>query len=192
MVNVNLKVLLILPALAALYGCQAALFAGTVGGAAGAHDQRSTGTMIDDQGIELKAAKANYEDNELRQQTHINVTSFNYIVLVTGEAPTPELKQRMITIVENIPKVSKVYDEVTVAEPTSMVSRSSDSYITAKVKTKLFTVPEFDATRVKVVTEKGVVYLMGIVTQEEGKKAADAARTVSGVQKIVKLFEYTD
>ncbi|MCI0400016.1 MAG: BON domain-containing protein [Gammaproteobacteria bacterium] len=190
MFNDCLRILFVL-SLALLHGCAGALFAGTVTGAAVVHDQRSTGAIIDDQDIELKAAKANFEDEELRNKTHINVTSFNYIVLVTGEAPTPELKQRMITIVENIPKATKVHDEVTIAEPTSIVARTSDSYITAKVKTKLFTIPDYDPTRVKVVTEKGVVYLMGIVTQEQGTQAADAARSVAGVQKVVKLFEYS-
>ncbi|MEE9116965.1 MAG: BON domain-containing protein, partial [Calditrichia bacterium] len=106
--------------------------------------------------------------------------------------PTEELKQRIFNIVKDIPKVTHVYNELTIAAPSAFVSRTSDSLITAKVKTKLLTLKNFDGTRVKVVTEKGVVYLMGILTREEADRATENARTTGGAQKIVKMFQYLD
>ncbi|MGH8534759.1 MAG: BON domain-containing protein [Gammaproteobacteria bacterium] len=165
---------------------------GAATGAAVAHDSRTTGTVVDDEAIELKAGHAIRRDEELRRQTHINFTSYNNMVLVSGEAPTAELKKRVIEQIRRIPKVRRVYDEITIAAPSSLTSRSSDTLLTASVKGKLLTIRNFDGTRIKVVTEKGVVFLMGLVTRREGGIAAEASRQVSGVQKVVKLFEYTD
>ncbi|MEJ2094056.1 MAG: BON domain-containing protein [Gammaproteobacteria bacterium] len=157
-----------------------------------AHDRRTTGTVIDDQGIEFKANQAFYEDKEIEDSSHVNVTSYNLVVLITGETPSEELKQRIGNIVAALPKVTHVYNELTISAPSSLVSRSSDSLITSKVKTRLLTIKDFDGTRVKVVTEKGIVYLMGLVTQQESEIATNAARQVGGVQKVVKLFQYID
>jgi len=175
-----------------LEGCAPAVVAGGATGAAVVHDSRTAGTVIEDQAIESKAWKSFLSDKEINDNAHINVTSYNTIVLVTGEAPHEELKERIINIVRNIQKVSHVYDEITIAAPSSYVSRSSDSVITSKVKTKLLAMENFDGTRVKVVTEKGFVYLMGLLSHEESDRATDVARKVGGVQKVVKLFQYTD
>jgi osmotically-inducible protein OsmY len=173
-----------------LHACAAAVVTGGATGATVAHDRRTTGTFIEDQSIELKANQGLYSDKELYEQTHLNVISYNTVVLVTGETPTEELRSRAIEIVRNIPKVTHVHNEITIAAPSAMISRSSDTLITAKVKTKLLTIEGFDGTRVKVVTENGIVYLMGILTREESDVATDAARQVGGVQKVVKLFQY--
>lgn len=175
-----------------LEGCAPVIVAGGATGAAVAHDSRTAGTVIEDQAIESKAWKTFWSDKEINDNAHINVTSYNTIVLVTGEAPNEELKGRIIDIVRNIEKVSHVYDEITIAAPSSYVSRSSDSVITSKVKTKLLSMENFDGTRVKVVTEKGIVYLMGLLLHEESDRVTDVARTAGGVQKVVKLFQYTD
>lgn len=172
-----------------LSGCVAVAAGGAAAGTAVAYDRRTTGTVIEDQTIETKAARALNNHPELDEKTHINVTSYNTIVLVTGEAPTQELRDKVIDIVRNIPKVSKVYNEVAIAAPSSYMSRSSDSVITTKVKTKLFGEESIEATRVKVVTERGIVYLIGLVTPKEAKIATEAARQVGGVQKVVKLFQ---
>ena len=183
---------LVLVMIILLQGCAAAVVGTGATGVAVAHDRRTMGTLIEDQSIELKANRSFYADEEISDSAHINVTSYNTVVLGTGEAPTEELRKRIISIVENIPKVSHVYNEVTIAAPSSIVSRTSDSLITSKVKTRLLTLKDFDGTRVKVVTEKGVVYLMGLVTREEGNRATEAARKAGGVQKVVKLFQYLD
>lgn len=177
---------------ALLGGCAAAVGAGVATGAAVAHDRRTTGTFVDDNLIELKAVGALQSDEELWNYSHLNVTSFNNIVLLTGESPSEALRQRAAQTVANLQKVRKVHNEVVVAAPSSVLSRSGDTLITGKVKTALINNDAVDATRVKVVTENGVVYLMGLVTQEEGNEATEVARRVGGVQRVVKIFEYID
>ena len=178
-----------------LSGCAAAVVgaAGAAGATATvAHDRRTTGTFIEDQSIELKAVKSFFFDKEINDSSHINVTSYNTVVLITGETPSEELRQRIVNVVRNIPKVTHVYDELTIAAPSSWTSRGSDTLITSKVKTRLLTLNNFDGTRIKVVTEKGVVYLMGLVTRAESDIATGEAQQSGGVQKIVKLFQYID
>jgi osmotically-inducible protein OsmY len=184
--------ILILLVIISIHGCAAAVVAGGATGVAVAVDRRTTGTMIEDQSIELKAGQAFRDDPEINDNAHWNITSFNLVVLISGEAPTEEMKERMGNLVRNIPKVSHVYNEITIAAPSALVSRSSDSLITSKVKTKLLSLDNFDGTKIKVVTEKGVVYLMGLVTHEESDRATEATRQVGGVQKVVKLFQYID
>ncbi len=178
-----------------LCGCAAAVVGGAATGATAAHDRRTVGTFIDDEGIELKARLAIFDDKELNSQIHINIISINGVVLLVGQAPTEAQRQRATELTMSVPKVRLVHNEMTIAAPNSYMTRSSDSLITAKVKTALFGIKElqdFDPTRVKVVTENGIVYLMGIMTHNEANAVTDAARQVGGVQKIVKLFEYLD
>ncbi len=178
-----------------LSGCAAAVIG--AGAAAGttavvAHDRRTTGTFIEDQNIELKAARSFYSDKEIYDSSHLNVTSYNLVVLITGETPSEDIRNRIVNIVREIPKVTHVYDELTIAAPSSWTSRTSDSLVTSKVKTKLLTLDNFDGTRVKVVTDKGVVYLMGLLTRAESDVATRVAQETGGVQKVVKLFQYVD
>jgi osmotically-inducible protein OsmY len=174
-----------------LSGCAGVLIGGAATGASVATDARTAGTMLDDETIELKAAKYLTDNKELFDKTHINFTSYNNIVLVTGEAPTEALRDQVINMVRGIEKVRKVYDQITISAPSSMVSRSSDTLITGKVKTQLFSLKDFPAGKIKVVTEKGVVFLLGLVSQKVADRATDVARKVGGVQRVVKLFEYT-
>jgi len=193
--NINKQLFLISLMPLLLTGCAAAVVG--AGAAAGttatvAHDRRTTGTFIEDQTIELKAVKSFFLDKEINDSSHINVTSINTVVLITGETPREDIRNRIVNIVRDIPKVTHVYDELTIAAPSSWTSRGSDSLITAKVKIRLLTLDDFDATRVKVVTEKGVVYLMGLLTRAESDIATGEAQQLGGVQKIVKLFQYID
>ena len=186
------RLFLLLLAIPVLGGCVAAAVTATAAGAAVVVDKRTTGTMIEDQSIEFKSMTAISNDKELSDNTHINVTSYNNVALVTGEAPTEEMRQRAIEIIRSIPKVSQVYDEISIAAPSSLMSRSSDSLLTSKVKTRLLASEEVSGLNIKVVTDKGAVYLMGLITREQGDKATDIARRTGGVQKVVKLFQYTD
>ncbi len=186
-----LFIILIIPVLP---GC-AALAVGGLATATGvnvATDPRTAGTLVEDEAIELKALKAFYQDKQIRSQTHINVTSYNNTVLVTGEAPTEELRTRLIEIVRNIDKVKHVHNEVTIAAPSALVARSSDTLVTGKVKSKILASRKLKGLNVKVVTDKGVVYLMGIISRAEAEAMTDITRQTGGVQKVVKLFEYTD
>ena len=175
-----------------LGGCVAAAAGGAVAGVATAYDRRTTGTVVEDQAIELKAWQALRADEEISSQTHLNVTSFNNRVLISGEAPTEELRARAADIVRRVDKVEHVYNEVTIAAPSSMMTRSSDTVLTSKVKAKLLADANIDGVHVKVVTENGVVYLMGLVPRAQGELAAKVASETGGVQKVVKLFQYTD
>ena len=175
--------------------CAPVVVGGTAVGVNAVHDRRTVGTYIDDEGIELKARMTIFDNKELNSQIHINIISINGVVLLVGQAPTEELRMQSETITRAIPKVRLVHNEMTIAAPNSYMVRSSDSLITAKVKTSLFGIKgheELDPSRVKVVTENGIVYLMGILSQAEATAVTDRARQVGGVQKIVKLFEYLD
>lgn len=171
-------------------GCAGVLVGSAATSAVVANDERTTGTFIEDQTIELKALDAIRSREHLKSQTHLSVTSYNQTVLVTGQAPTEELRKEAIALISQVEKVNRIYDETEIGVPTSLTTRSNDSLLTAKVKTKLFTLDGFDATKVKVVTENSVVYLMGILAPAEADTAATAASFVGGVRKVVKLFEY--
>nr|VFK37685.1 MAG: Osmotically-inducible protein OsmY, contains BON domain [Candidatus Kentron sp. TC]VFK40857.1 MAG: Osmotically-inducible protein OsmY, contains BON domain [Candidatus Kentron sp. TC]VFK53698.1 MAG: Osmotically-inducible protein OsmY, contains BON domain [Candidatus Kentron sp. TC] len=159
-------------------------------GVAVIHDRRTTGTLVDDQIIEIKALKELYADKDLREQSHIDVTCFNNIALLSGETPSDSLRKRAEEIMKRIPKVKAVYNELAIVAPSSALSRSGDAWITGKVKTNLIANEDVDATRIKVVTERGIVYLMGLVTREEADISTEIVRRVGGVQRVIRLFEY--
>jgi osmotically-inducible protein OsmY len=177
---------------ALLQGCAAVAVGGAATGVAVAHDRRTAGTIVDDETIEVKAAGALNADKEIRDQTHLNVTSYNNVVLMTGEAPTQQLGQRAYQIVSGLDKVKKVHNETVVAAPSSFGSRSSDALLTSKVKARMIATKGFDSTLVKVVSERGAVYLMGLVNRSEGDMATAITRQTEGVQRVVKLFEYLE
>ena len=183
--------LLIIPIII-LQGCAAAVVTGAATGASLVHDRRTSGAVIDDQGIEFKAASAIYDNKEIYDQSHINVTSYNGTVLISGETLTEDYKQQITAIIKAIPKVTRVHNELMIAAPSSLPSRSSDSWITSKIKTKLTTDKNIDPFYIKVVTEHGVVYLMGIVSHAEADAAVAVVTKADGVQRVVKIFEYTD
>jgi len=174
-----------------LAGCAPVLVAGAVGGAAlMATDRRSAGAQVDDSSIELKIANnigAGFGD-----RVHVNVTSYNGIVLLTGEVPTQDTMKSIVEIARTTPKVRTVDNELLIGPASNLESRTDDSYITAKVKSRFVEANKFSATHVKVVTERQVVYLMGLVTHAEADAATQIAATTSGVTRVVKLFQYID
>ncbi|MGD2076692.1 MAG: BON domain-containing protein [Gammaproteobacteria bacterium] len=184
----------LLATLVSISGCAPIVVGGAATTASIAHDRRTTGSVIEDQAIEMRIKNALTRDAEIDEQAHINVTSYNGIVLLSGEAPSEALRARAGQIAREDEESRRVHNEIQIAAPSAMMARSSDTWITTKVKSALFGVgiDGFDPTRVKVVTENGTVFLMGILTQGEGSAVIDQARQVSGVQRIVKLFEYTD
>ncbi|MEX2525482.1 MAG: BON domain-containing protein [Gammaproteobacteria bacterium] len=186
----KLLFILILPAI--LSGCIAAAVTATATGAAVAVDKRTTGTVIEDQSIELKAKQSLAKHEEIKDNSHINIVSYNTVVLVTGEATTEAIRDQIIETVRDVPKVSHVHNEISIAAPNSLMARSSDSLITSKVKTRLLAAKDVDGYNIKVVTDKGAVYLMGLISREEAERATDVVRRTGGVQKVVKLFQYTD
>lgn len=173
----------------AMSGCVPAVIAVGAGSAAMvAADPRTVGSQADDEAIELKVAdqaRTQYGD-----RIHINVTSYNGVVLLTGEVPDQGAWASVGAIAKNTPKVRSVHNEMVVAPTSELGNRTNDSYITSKVKARMVEANKFPPNAVKVVTERGVVYLMGIVTKAQGDAAGDVAATTEGVQRVVKVFEY--
>ncbi len=171
-----------------LGACAPLLIGGAmVGGSMMAVDRRSSGTQVEDQAIELKAGSRIGE--ALADRGHVSTTSYNRMVLVTGEVPTEADKATVEQTVSRIDNVRSVVNELAIAGTSSLASRSSDVLITSKVKASMVDAKDVQANSFKVVTERGVVYLMGRVTEREAGRATDIARGVSGVQKVVRLFE---
>jgi osmotically-inducible protein OsmY len=153
-------------------------------------DRRSTGAQADDQTIEFKVLTE--AGTKWGGDVHLNVTSYNGNVLLSGEVPTPEVRNEILQMAKRTDRVRTVYDEIVVGPNTDLGARTNDTYLTSAVKTRFVEAQKFSATHVKVVTERRVVYLMGIVNREEGSAAAQIAATTSGVARVVKLFEYTN
>lgn len=157
------------------------------------HDRRTSQALAEDERIEIAAALELNSRNDMRSKCHFNVTAYNGVVLVTGETPTEQLRNKAISTVRVISGIKLVYNELTIAQPSSFATRSYDTLITAKIKSALTNVkdiPGFDATRIKVITESGVVFLLGLVHKSEAQVATEIARREHGVKRVVKLFEY--
>lgn len=174
--------------LSQLGGCVAVVAVGAVGTAVAGADRRTLGTQTEDQGIELKAATR--LPNIVGDAGHVNVNSYDRKVLLTGEVRDEAMKRAVEDEVRSIANVENVMNELAIGGTSSYTSRSSDALITSKVKLSLADKKTVSATSFKVVTERGTVYLMGLVTQREGNIAANVAQGVSGVMKVVKMFEY--
>jgi osmotically-inducible protein OsmY len=150
-------------------------------------DRRSTGAQLDDQAIELKATTRLRE--RFGKDAHLNVTSYNRLVLITGEVATPEDLAKAKVVVESLDNVRSVVNEAQVDFQSSMSSRANDSLLTSKVKVTLVDAKDLISTAFKIITERGTVYLMGRVTAREAKRATDLTRAIPGVKKVVQVFE---
>jgi len=171
-----------------LSGCAPLVVGGAmVGGTMVALDRRTTGAQLEDQTIESKASSR--ARDMLGDRGHVNVTSYNRAVLLTGEVPNESDKLALEQAVQRVENVRSTVNELAVALPSSLSARSNDSYLTTKVKATFVDAKDLQANAFKVVTERGNVYLMGRVTEREATRATDLARTVSGVQKVVRVFE---
>jgi len=173
-------------AAALLQGCFPLAATGIGAGALVATDRRTTGIYIEDESIELKSLRALMRF----QNAHVNATSYNRRVLLTGETPSDEAKKQIEDTIRGIDNVKDVVNEMQVAGASSYAARGADSLVTSNVKARMVNNGKFSPMHVKVVTEAGVVYLMGIVDKQEAEAAVDVARTTSGVSRVVKVFEY--
>ena len=176
----------------AMQGCVGVAATGAAVGGVAAQDRRTPGSFLDDELIEHDVLTAVYGDEGMASQVHINATSFNGFVLLTGEAPGDSLRTRVTEIARNTPSVRAVQNEIVLMAPSSLMARASDALVTARVKIALLQDKELDAAKVKVVTERGTVYLMGLLSQEEADRATEIARRVGGVQSVVKVIEYIE
>lgn len=177
---------------ALLNGCGALVVGGATTGAITVHDRRTAGTMLQDQEIELQAIRLRMDNKDIRDNSNISVTSYNLKVLLTGQASSADVSRRFADMVARIPRVEQVYNEVEIGAESTWSDAASDTYLTSKAKLALLDVElkDFDPTRVKVVTSKGTVYLMGLLTRQEADAVTDTIRYISGVEKVVRLFEY--
>ena len=175
-------------AIALLPGCVPVVVMGATEAVVSAGDPRSTGAQIDDQTIEFKVTTA--AGSRWGNEVHLNVTSYNGIVLLTGEAPSTVVQDEITQMTKSTDRVRIVQSEMVIGPVTDLGPRTNDTYITSKVKTRLVQEDKVKALYIKVVTERSVVYLMGMVTREEADAAAQVAATTSDVARVVKVFEY--
>jgi len=176
-----------------LSGCTALFLGGAATTIGVIHDRRSAGTILDDRTIELTIYGRIANDPQLARGANISVSSYNNVVLLSGQVIDPGQRQRAQDIAANAANVRRVFNELEVAPPANWSNTGTDALISSMVKGSLFQVQglaDFDPTRVKVVTDRGTVYLMGLLRPEEADAVTATVRRVNGVQRVVKLFEY--
>jgi len=189
MKRIHLLLAIVLPASAAmLQGCFPAAVGVGAGAVMSAADRRTTGAQVEDEGIELKISRR--IGDRYGDRVHTDVTSFNRSVLLTGEVPEEGIRSDIEKIALGVPNVRGVTNEIQLAGIPSAPARANDGYLSAKVKGRFLDADKFNPIHVKVVSEAGVVYLLGIVTEQEAADAVEIARTTGGVRKVVKIFEY--
>jgi osmotically-inducible protein OsmY len=191
MKKVNISTMVLLAALLASFAmtaCAPVMIGGMVGTAMVASDRRTSGIQLEDEGIEMRSASAMREN--FGSNVHTNITSYNRQVLITGEVPTARERQQIEQLIGRVENVRTVVNELAVGPASSMGDRSSDVLISARVKAAMVDSDDVFASIYKVVTERGTVYLMGRVTQREANRATEIARGVSGVKRVVRVFEY--
>lgn len=182
-------IIALLVALPLIQGCGALIAGGAAAtGIVLSQDRRTVGTLTEDEGIEIKAA--NRIGERFKDGVHVNVTSYNRMVLLTGEVPDAATRTEVERIAWAVQNVRGVHNELAVAGASSFTVRSSDAYITSHVKARLLDSQKLNPIHVKVVTENSIVYLLGLVTKQEASDATEIARTTSGVQKVVRVFEF--
>lgn len=172
-----------------LQACAAAVVAGGASAVTSASDRRTLGSQIDDSSIVVKAERALEANKTLEEKAHINVNSYNGILLLTGQAPSQDLVDTASALVKGIQGTKDVQNQIRVGNPISFTTRSRDSWITTRVKSLLVADKEVSALDIKVITESGEVFLMGLVSSSEADKAVEIARHVNGVSRVIKAFE---
>lgn len=176
-----------------LTGCSSAINASRESPIEDDRGTRTLGSKIDDSLIETKVAvNVAKASPDLDKNSHIVVSSFNGVVLLAGQTPRADLKSLAEQTAGQVQKVKKVHNELQVLQPSSLLARNNDAWLTTKIKTQMLTDANIPGSRIKVITENGIVYMLGLMTQAEAARATNLVQGVSGVQKIVKLFEYID
>lgn len=174
-----------------LQGCLAAAVVGTAAvGTKAATDPRSVGTQVDDSTLELRVNNTLQKDEQIKKEARINVMAYQGKVLLTGQSPSADLTSRAKQIAMGVEGTTEVFNEIRQGQPIGLGTASSDTWITTKVRSQLFSTDQVKASNVKITTENGEVFLMGLVTDREGKAAADIASRVSGVKHVTTAFTY--
>jgi len=176
-----------------LHGCAAPLLvAGGAAGATLANDRRTPSAFMNDQKLELRINDTLASDSSLADDTHLSVTSFDGVVLLTGQVRHQAQLDRIVTLLNNESGIKRLHNEIHVAPPTSMETRSQDTWLTTRVKSAMLQHKTLNALQIKVISENSIVYLMGMVTHAEARAAATTAQSVKGVKAVTTVFEYLD
>ncbi|MBU0456337.1 MAG: BON domain-containing protein [Pseudomonadota bacterium] len=175
-----------------LQGC-IAITGAAVGATATAavYDRRTLQAIMKDQDISTEITNQINADTDMKEESHIVVACYRGTVLLAGQAPDPAIREKVDGIARSVSGVKRIYNQITLEAPTSNLTRTSDTWITTKLKTAFLATKNLKSGQFKVVTENGIVYLMGVVSRSQADAAVQIARKVSGVQKVVKVFEYT-
>ncbi len=172
-----------------LQGCAGAILVGAVGGTVMVNDERSFSTQIDDTNADFQISSEISKHDDLRNQTNITGVVMNGSVLMIGQAPNSMLRDKAINVVKSLNFGGKIHNQIRIGNPTSFTTRSNDSWITTKVKTRMLNDKDLDVTRIKVITENGEVFLLGVVSQSQADLAVDITRNTAGVRKVVKVLD---
>lgn len=181
-----------LTVVATLHGCGPIILVGAASSAMMTNDKRSAGTIVDDNGIELRLGNKIALDKALADKVHVNATAYNKTLLITGEVPSEEIRDQIVALAGSIGDVKQVYNALDISVPTEYKSRNFDTWVTSKTKGRMLSRKELESTHVKIVTENAVVYLMGLVKHDDADVAAQTASEIEGVKRVVKVFEYLD
>lgn len=187
MMNMKHGALIVCAAAGLLSGCAPALIGGAVVSGMVVVDRRSAGTQLEDEGLEFKVATA--VRKQLGDRVHLNVTSYNRRVLLTGEVATDADRASATTLAQSQENVKEVINDLAIGAPSSFTQRTKDTVISGQIKAAFIDAKDLQSNAVKAVTERGIVYMMGRVTAREAQRATDIARTISGVAKVVRVFE---
>ncbi len=192
--RISLRILIALVITSLLSGCAAIVVGAGTTGATVAHDRRTTGTYVEDKAILLKALQMRRQDEVLQKNSNISIEVYNLQILLTGQAIDADIVARFRDKLLKIDRVKHVYNEVTVGAEGTWSEAAADTLLTSRVKVELFNIgiQGFDPLRVKVTSSLGTVYLMGLLTPEEADAVVEKVRYISGVKRVVRLFEYID
>jgi osmotically-inducible protein OsmY len=188
--KMNFKLINCLLFILLLQGCAAAIVAGTAGAVSSANDRRTIGAQIDDNNVEIKGTLALKKIDRLAKHANVSLISVNGIVLMVGQVPNIEMKQQAQAALATTAAIRKVHNQLRITSNIGVTTKTYDTWLTSKVKTKLLTASDVNGNNIKVVTENGEVFLMGLVNQDEASKAVEIARHINGVKKVIKAFEY--
>ncbi|WP_200897596.1 division/outer membrane stress-associated lipid-binding lipoprotein [Arsukibacterium ikkense] len=183
------KIIALAAAVLLLQGCAAAVVAGGATAATSANDRRTLGSQLDDNSIVIRARRAIGTADSIPKTSNINVTSYNGVILLTGQVSNNTVKQQAELLIKDTPGVRDIHNQLRLGNSTSLTTRTRDSWITTKVKSQLLANDEVAGLNIKVVTENAEVFLMGLVQGAEADKAVDIARHVEGVSRVIKAFE---
>jgi len=188
--KIALKTFAMFATMLTLQGCVTGVVLGTVGAAMVANDRRTAPAQLEDETIELKANKLIGDVDSLNNHTNITVISFNRTLLMIGQAPNAMLKDQAVKLMQKVENVNRVHDQIRISNPTSLSTRTHDTWLTTKIKASMANDNSFAYSHIKVITENSEVFLLGLATQEEATKATEITRNIDGVTKVTKAFEY--